>query len=301
MIDDVLWQLDAVSLEPVRLRNVSLTITRGVTAVIGWSGAGKTSLLNLLIRFEKPDSGHFAGTRDTFWVPQNGGLWPLCTARRHLEIVRQNHADVDLRLAVFDLAERAEARPAELSEGEQSRLAVARALASSAGTLVMDEPLVHVDPARAGKYWRAIRQRLVETRASLIFSTHVPETALAEAERVICLRAGHVVHEGAVKELYHNPPDEESMHFLGAGNWLTPEQSRLWLGIEIPAARCFRPEQLNIESIIGSDLVVESARFMGSLAEVELRHERSEMRRLFYHRPGAPLLCAGMRAKVTVR
>lgn len=301
MIDDVLWQLDAVSLEPARLRDVSLTIIRGVTAVIGWSGAGKTSLLNLLIRFEKPDSGNFAGTRDTFWVPQNGGLWPFCSARRHLEIVGDSADDGDRALALFDLGKRADARPDELSAGEQSRLAVARALASSAGTLVMDEPLVHVDPARAGKYWETIRRHLARTHTSLIFSTHIPEIALAEADRVICLRAGRVVHEGAVTELYHHPTDEDSMRFLGAGNWLTPEQCRLWLGMEIPDARCFRPEQLDIEPVADAPLVVESVRFMGSLAEAELRHERSEMRRLFYHRPSAPLLRAGMRASVSVR
>jgi iron(III) transport system ATP-binding protein len=264
--DDVLWQLHSVSLEPARLRHVSLTIWRGITAVVGWSGAGKTSLLNLLTRFERPDSGHIAGTRNVFWVPQNGGLWPLCTVRRHLEIVSERSDDIDARLAVFDLAQRAGARPDELSEGEQSRLAVARALASSAAVLVMDEPLVHVDPARAGKYWGAIRQHLAATRASLVFSTHVPETALAEADRAICLGAGNVSHEGPVTELYHDPPDQELMHFLGPGNWLTPEQARVWLGIETRNARCFRPEQLSIEANPGAQFVVESARFMGSLA-----------------------------------
>src|SRR5258707_387509 len=64
---DFLWQLDAVSLGPGRLREVSLTIGRGVTAIVGWSGAGKTPRLNWLARFSHARAGNGArrsGVRD---------------------------------------------------------------------------------------------------------------------------------------------------------------------------------------------------------------------------------------------
>ena len=62
MATDPLWTLDHVSLAPSRLRDVSLVLRTGVTAVIGWSGAGKTSLLNVLAGFEKAERGSVRGT-----------------------------------------------------------------------------------------------------------------------------------------------------------------------------------------------------------------------------------------------
>ncbi len=295
---DPLWQLDAISLGPARLREVSLTIQRGVTAVIGWSGAGKTSLLNVLAGFEKPERGGITGGPRVAWVPQNGGLWPHCTAREHLEIARPSAGGIDELLAAFDLAEKAHAHPHELSEGEQSRLAVARALAAEAEVLVMDEPLVHVDPARAGKYWRVIREHIARSGASLVFATHQPEAALGEAEHAICLRGGRVLHTGPVGQLYAEPPSVELMSFLGPGNWFTPPEAQEWLGIEIAAARCFRPEHLMIEE--GGAFTVESARFRGAFAEVELSAGNGGERRHFFHRPRRPSLALGMSAVIRV-
>ena len=86
-MNTTLWTLDRVTLGR-RLRDVTLTIERGVTAVLGHSGAGKTSLLNLLVGFESADSGEVsarfdrgAHARPLFWAPQDDGLWPHLTAR----------------------------------------------------------------------------------------------------------------------------------------------------------------------------------------------------------------------------
>jgi ABC-type Fe3+/spermidine/putrescine transport system ATPase subunit/sugar lactone lactonase YvrE len=299
MAADSLWQLDAVTLGPARLREVSLDISRGVTAIVGWSGAGKTSLLNVLVGFERPHRGTIHGAPRVAWVPQNGGLWAHCTVREHLEIVRSSRDGIDEVLASFDLAEKAEALPHELSEGEQSRLAVARALASEAGVLVMDEPLVHVDPARVGKYWQAIREHLARTGAALVFSTHAPEIALGEAERIVCLRGGRVLHAGPALTLYENPPTPDLMECLGAGNWFTPPQAQLWLGRAIASDCCVRPEALAIEPVSVGGFVVEEARFRGSIAEAQLRDETSNETRTFFHRPASAALGAGMR--VTLR
>ena len=287
-----LWSLADVSLAPKRLRGITLDIPHGVTAVIGWSGAGKTSLLNLLVDFEKPDAGKIAGAPRVAWVPQNGGLWPHCTVREHLEITRCSSGDIDALLTAFDLEEKERALPHELSEGEQSRLSVARALSATADVLVMDEPLVHVDPARVGKYWQVIREHLARTGASLVFSTHEPEAALGEAEHVVCLAEGRVLHAGQVAELYANPPTQELMGFLGAGNWFTPEDAARF-GVE--ANRCIRPERLAIQPAQDSTIVVESARFKGSVEEVVLRDSASNAQRTFCHRPPANQLKRGMR------
>src|SRR5436190_10947192 len=119
MAAESLWSLESVSLEPARLREITLKIPLGITAVLGWSGAGKTSLLNLLVDFEKPDAGKIGGSPRVAWVPQNGGLWPHCTAREHLEIVHRSGGNIDTVLASFDLTDKASALPGELYDGEQ--------------------------------------------------------------------------------------------------------------------------------------------------------------------------------------
>lgn len=299
--DAPLWTLNNVCLGKARLREISLSIAPGVTAVLGCSGAGKTSLLNVLVGFEKPERGIFDGPRSFYWSPQNHGLWPHCTAREHLALVRCADARIDELLTAFDLADRAAAKPHELSEGERARLSVARALAAPAKVLVLDEPLSHVDPARVGRYWSVIRSALAAEGRSLVFSTHVPEAVLSEAAHVICLREGRVLHAGAVQETYAHPPSREVMDCLGAGNWLTPEEADLWLDEDIDTARCFRPEQIEIEPAHLSHVVVREAKFLGSIAEVELRHVNAAVIRTFLHRPSAAQLQPGMPAVVRLR
>jgi iron(III) transport system ATP-binding protein len=299
MAADPLWQLDAVSLEPARLREVSLTIPRGVTAIIGWSGAGKTSLLNVLAGFEKPDRGRLMGSPSMAWVPPNDGLWPHCTVREHLIIAGASADGAAGLLRAFDLAEKSGARPPELSQGEQSRLAVARALVTTAEVLVMDEPLAHVDPARLGGYWRIIRERLAACGASLVFSTHTAETAVGEAEHAICLHSGRVLHAGPVATLYAEPPDEELMNYLGPGNWLTPVEARRWVRLQITKPVCLRPEELTISAVDGGALRVEATRYRGACAEVELRHVPSNATRTFFHRPPRDELRPGSFVQLT--
>jgi ABC-type multidrug transport system ATPase subunit/DNA-binding beta-propeller fold protein YncE len=302
---NTLWQLEGVGLGK-RLRGITLRIEPGVTAVLGHSGAGKTSLLNLLVGFEKPDAGKLTaeincGTHRIpfFWVPADGGLWPHLTVAEHIAAVTEKEAGqepgINRWLNDFDLTHRRDSRPDTLSAGEQSRLSVARALAAGAAVLVMDEPLEHVDPSRVGKYWQIIRQHLAEKNPSFVFATHSPRPVLAEARRVICLRDGCAHYDGEVETLYWRAATPELAGCLGEANWMEPEASRLWLRRDEPAARCFRPEQISVQLDGQSQFVVESARFQGAIAELELRHEPTGAVRTFYHRPSSNHLAQGAR------
>ena len=299
--DSPLWTLGNVNLGPGRLRDVSLTIPQGVTAVLGWSGAGKTSLLNILVGFERADRGIFDGPRTLYWSPQGDGLWPHATVREHLEIVQCPPNRLDDFLAAFDLKERAMVRPGELSEGERSRLSVLRALAAPAQVLVLDEPLSHVDSGRVGRYWAFIRSVLEADNRSLVFSTHSPEAAMSQAQYVVCMREGRVLHSGAIAEVYSNPPTAEVMECLGPGNWLTPQEAELWLDEAINSARCYRPEQIAVEPAHISHVVVRESHFLGSIAEVEVRHVNAAAARTFFHRPSGPHLLPGSPVSVRLR
>ncbi len=314
---DPLWQLEQVELPGAagrpRLANLSLTIERGVTAILGPSGAGKTSILNLLVGFESAQRGEVrcsfarssARAPSLFWSPADFGLWPHLSVRDHLRAVspsRNGQAGraAEELLAAFDLSDRADARPATLSLGERSRLAVARCLASEASVLVMDEPLAHVDSARAVRFWAVIREHAATRGVSLVFCTHQPHVVLAEARHVVCLNEGQLVFAGDVETLYSAPPTLEAARCLGEVNWLPREAAQTW-GITPRQAGshvCIRPEHLQIVLAPDSAIVVEASHFRGAESDSALRHDSAGISQRFVHRSPVPPLQRGERVSL---
>ncbi len=303
-----LWTLNDVSLtgrQSPRLDGVTLQIAHGVTAIIGQSGAGKTSLLNLLVNFERPDRGHIdfhglATGLPIYWSPPTYGLWPHLSVRDHLSTVSNTPntaSQIDQLLSAFDLTRLADARPGSLSLGERSRLSVARALASGASVLVMDEPLAHVDPARFGDYWDAIREHCAAHQTSLVFATHSPEVVLREADHVLCLTEGKISYAGDVQDLYEQPASVELALMLGPCNWLADDDGPRWIPARqqnsMETSPCIRPERLSICLDQSGPAKVEAARFAGSSEEVDLVHLQDGSRRTFIHRPAGRRLRAG--------
>jgi sugar lactone lactonase YvrE len=183
--------------------------------------------------------------------------------------------------------------------GERSRLAVARAVAADAAVLVMDEPLLHVDRVRAGDYRRRLRRHCRNSGASLVFSTHMPEAVLGDADRVVCLREGQLLYEGTVEDLYYRPETQEQAECLGEVNWLEPRDVLLWLPEGDAKRACYRPEHLVVQIRHDGPLEVTRQRFRGSVAEATLLHRESGKERTFFHRPPRGILRKGM--KVALR
>lgn len=316
---NLLWKLNEVSLSgrhSPRLKGVSVEIPSGVTAVLGSSGAGKTSLLNLLVQFERPATGQVdchvqaaEGRLKYFWSPPTYGLWPHLTVRDHLSTVRLNPDHdpgmVGRLLAALELDHVSDARPGSLSLGERSRLSVARGLACDAQVLVLDEPLAHVDSSRVGEYWSVIREHCAHRNISLVLATHSPEVVLREAAHVICLTGGSVIYSGGTGQLYEQPQSAEQAAMLGPCNWFARDEATLWLsdskaGLPQSAEFCVRPERLSIHANPEGPAKVEACRFAGSIAEVDLQDTRQGARRTFVHRPAGPLLRPGDRVLMKV-
>jgi iron(III) transport system ATP-binding protein len=294
---EVVWHLESVTLRggrAARLAGLTLDIMTGVTAVVGCSGAGKTSLLNLLVGFEKPDQGTVNFSRPdgdaslpVYWVPQNAGLWSHLTVREHLAAVmpgRRSEERMAELLRTMGLEERASAHPDDLSMGERSRVAIARALLADASVLVMDEPLAHVDGPAAARCWEVVRAHVQRTATSLVFATHSPETVMGEADRVVCLRAGRLLYDGDVEELYDRPPTREHARLLGEANWMEAEEALRWLGTSGNGRRCYRPERLGIAPADDGPFTVRAWRSRGATAETELLDERTGETRRIVHR-----------------
>ncbi|WP_417383492.1 ATP-binding cassette domain-containing protein [Gimesia sp.] len=309
--ESLLWSLTDVSLNwasGTRLTEVNLEIPAGVTAVMGYSGAGKTSLLNLLVKFERPDRGTVLRTGsaddglDLFWVPHTLGLWPQYSVLEHLTLVcpqaELHQFSPESLLDQFNLKPLAAKYPGQLSQGEASRLAVARALASHARVIVMDEPLVHVDQAHWPAYWKVIREFCQERQISLVFSSHSPELVLREATHVVCLEQGRIVYAGDVNELYHDPPDCQIAGYLGPVNDLSKVDRQAMTDNE-KSPRFTRPEQLSIVSDDQGFYEVQDVKFSGSVEEVTLIGDGNpQTSPTLFHRPARSRLRKGERVSI---
>ncbi len=130
-----IWVLENVKLDGMslpRLNHLSFEIKKGVSAILGQSGAGKSSLINLLTRFETPTTGIIKFTPSAtdkrlplFWVPQDDGLWPQLSVQEHLEAVVPDGKTIETNKVVqeylkkFDLDELYDRKPENLSQGER--------------------------------------------------------------------------------------------------------------------------------------------------------------------------------------
>ena len=312
----VLWTLDHIRLEGdlrPRLEVDHLEIPAGRTAVLGASGAGKTSLLNLLIGFERPDQGQLDSSLETqaqrlplFWIPPDGGLWPQASALDHLRAVLPRGSD-DRRapslLSRLGLQQRQHATPGELSAGEQSRLAVARGLAADAAVLLADEPLVHVDPGRSDQDWETLVEETRNRNTSLVFSTHAPEQVLRHADGVVILARGRVIAAGDVLSLYTRPPSREVAESLGPVNWFEPDEADAW---GIPATGDqqgvgLRPEQVLLELDPSGPLRVLDSRAIGPLCETTLECIADGSQQRIRHLADAPVPPTGQRLRIGIR
>lgn len=323
---ETLWTIADVTLNGThqpRVEEVSLEIAHGVTAIIGYSGAGKTSLLNLLAGFEQPDSGQISFQHPEpvgekfqlplFWVPQDGGLWPHLTVGEHISsvapsfdgrVAEKPHDSSDNLLERFGLEHRVSAVPEELSKGEQSRLAVARCLAARPAVMLMDEPLAHTDPVRRPKYQSLIGEYVKSTGASLIFTTHEPETAIREAASAVCMKGGRVIYSGPTSELYHKPPEEEVGRFLGPLNQFAPAERSHWLpdGPPDESGLVFlRPEAIELIPVENGPLEILSFEFSGSYAETIVQHVKTSQQKTIIHRPYGDVFRPGQYVRIVTR
>jgi len=164
--------------------DVSLEVRAGQLAVIvGRSGSGKSTLLMLLGGWSAPDEGTIVGLQSRAWqdcafVPQRFGLVPELTVAENVDLPAKGHGNggegLLTRLALGDLRDR---YPAEISIGQQQRVAVARALVLGPRLLLVDEPSSHQDRESAELVWSALSDAAGAGTACLV-ATHEPDARL---------------------------------------------------------------------------------------------------------------------------
>ena len=200
------------------VNDVSLEIFAGqMTAIVGRSGAGKTTFLNLISGLDTPSEGKvyldgediFALSEDArirlrrdkiSFIFQNFGLLPLLSARENVGIplrmrrtsVREREERVAEALEWVGLAKRVHHRPYELSGGEQQRVAIARALAARPAILLADEPTGQLDSQTGKRILDTMRDLTQQLNISLVVVTHDPQIMQA-ADIVHELRDGQLI------------------------------------------------------------------------------------------------------------
>ncbi|MBQ6801624.1 MAG: ATP-binding cassette domain-containing protein [Oscillospiraceae bacterium] len=168
------------------LKDFSFSVEEGIsTGILGPSGLGKTTLMNIAAGLVKPKSGtaeKFSGQRYSF-VFQEDRLLPWCTALENLKAVGIEESRAKEYLCKVELEEAAEKYPKELSGGMARRLAIARALAFGGDTFFFDEPLRGLDIKTSAKILELIKQEIHGKTAFII--THSPAEAFYLCDRIV--------------------------------------------------------------------------------------------------------------------
>jgi sulfate transport system ATP-binding protein len=219
----------------VALDDVSVDLPTGqLTALLGPSGGGKSTLLRIIAGLESADSGSVSieGTEATHLPPQKrnvGFVFQHYAAFKHmsvaknvafgLQVRRRPRAEVDRRvrelLELVHLGQFADRLPAQLSGGQRQRMALARALAVEPSVLLLDEPFGALD-AQVRKELREWLRRLHdEVPVTTVFVTHDQEEALEVADEIVVINQGRVEQVGTPDQLYDAPASDFVMGFLG--------------------------------------------------------------------------------------
>jgi iron(III) transport system ATP-binding protein len=205
-----------------------------LTAVLGSSGCGKTTLLRLIAGFERADEGtielggqlvsaahtHVAPERrGVGFVAQEGALFP------HLDVAanvafglprsERKSQRVGELLELVGLAGLERRYPHELSGGQQQRVALARALAPSPQLVLLDEPFDALDASLRVEVRAEVREALRRSGATALLVTHDQQEALSLADVVAVMRDGKIIQAADPQTLYRDPLDAELAGFLG--------------------------------------------------------------------------------------
>ncbi|HBG1482057.1 TPA: ABC transporter ATP-binding protein [Clostridioides difficile] len=233
----------------VILDDISLAVETGTLVVlIGSSGCGKTTTLKLINKLIKPTSGeiYINGKpisqeneielrRKIGYVIQNTGLFPHLTIKENIELIprlkkEKSVEEIEkrtlqlLEMVGLDSDEFLNKYPSELSGGQQQRIGVARAIATDAEIILMDEPFSALDPITRTSLQEQLFSLQDELKKTIIFVTHDMDEALKIADKICIMKDGRIAQYDTPENILRKPANDFVKDFIGEDRvWDNPE------------------------------------------------------------------------------
>lgn len=201
--------------------DVSFAVANGtITGLLGPNGAGKTTTLRMISSLVKPDAGNVridgldvltdprAARNAVGVLPDDRGLYPRLTAREHIEYFGELHGLDRLTIArrtaelceLLQMQSLLERRVDGFSQGERTKVAIARALVHAPSNVVLDEATNGLDVVSTRAMRQVIRD-LASGGAAVLFSSHIMQEVSALCDRIVVVARGRVVAAGTPREL----------------------------------------------------------------------------------------------------
>lgn len=223
----------------IALSKIDLLISPAQTTVlIGPSGCGKSTLLRIVLGLIQPERGevfiddqplseaNLRTLRRRFgYVIQDGGLFPHLTARENIALMAKylgwKQQEIEERIAgLCELTEFPQAAldkfPAQLSGGQNQRTALMRALMLDPDILLLDEPLGALDPLIRFDLQQDLKAIFSQLGKTVVMVTHDLNEAVFFADRIVLMREGRIVQQGAIGDLIDSPAEPFVTQFIRA-------------------------------------------------------------------------------------
>ncbi|HIJ79532.1 MAG: ATP-binding cassette domain-containing protein [Desulfobulbaceae bacterium] len=192
-------------------------------ALVGPSGAGKTTIVRAVAGLAKPDQGFIAlgpevwyDSKASIWLPpqkrglgyvfQEFTLFPHLTVEKNVAFAAVDKRRVGELLAMFGIGELAARRPQEISGGERQRVALAQALAREPKVLLLDEPFSALDIATRKQLQAELKELKASLNLPIIHVTHDLQEAMLLADDIVAIEAGRLSHSWLDRFLVHAHP-----------------------------------------------------------------------------------------------
>ena len=289
------------------IKNIGIDIKEGeFVCFLGPSGCGKTTLLRCIAGLETQTSGSVIqkdidisheppSNRDFGIVFQSYALFPNLSVFSNISYGLINNKwkkddikkRVDELLDLVNLADHAKKYPSQLSGGEQQRVALSRALATSPGLLLLDEPLSALDAKVRVFLRKQIRDLQRKLGVTTIMVTHDQEEAQTMADRIFVMKDGEIIQSGTPNEIYTKANSPFIASFIGSMNFIPAVISNSnkvkWNNVEINCNTvdfkenesvqiAIRPDDIQIKKESPDDNIlsakIKEIEFLGSFQRV---------------------------------
>jgi ABC-type Fe3+/spermidine/putrescine transport system ATPase subunit len=246
--------------------NISIEIDDGdYVFLLGPTGCGKTTTLRMIAGLEKPTKGRVLindvdvesippEDRDMGFIFQHFEIFDHLTVWENvtfgLEMRGYNDEfiikEAEKALKTVELLEYADEYPSVFGNPGLQKLGIARAIATGAKILIMDEPLGSLDPKVSKEFRHELRNLIKDLGLTAIHVTHNQEEAMAIADKIIIMRAGKLLQMGTPYDLYENPNSIFVANFLGETNFLQgfvlslldKAEMKIWIRLGGPKIIC---------------------------------------------------------------